>query len=184
MLFAATTVFANLQKNMNKIWNVEVVKGNRFKNFMRKRVISFFMILAIGLILLASLTVNAVLELVFRTYGAMWIAVNQIVSISMYIFVFAILNKMIPDIVIRWRDVLVGAVITALFYKFGELVISRYIAYKGLGSSYGAAGSLVVFLFWVYYSSLIIFLGAEFTREYTRETDSKLLPSNRAAWSE
>ncbi len=184
MVFAATSVFVNLQKNMNKIWNIEVVKGTRFKNFLRKRIISFFMVLAIGLILLLSVTINAVLEHIFKSDGMIWYFLNEIVSISMYVFVFALLIKFIPDIVIQWREVLIGASITALLFKFGELIISRYITYKGMGSSYGAAGSLVIFLFWVYYSSLIVFLGAELTQEFTKEVGSNLHPSDRAEWSE
>lgn len=183
MMFAATSVFVNLQKNMNKVWNVEVVEGTRIKNFMRKRIISFFMMLALGLILLTSVTLTAILEHIFKSYGLLWYSVNEVASIIMYGIVFALLIKFIPDIIIQWREVWIGASITAILFKFGELIISRYIAYKGLGSSYGAAGSLVIFLFWVYYSSLIIFLGTELTQELTQESCSTLHPSDRAEWS-
>ncbi len=184
ILFAATTVFANLQKSMNKIWNVKVVQGAKIKNFIRKRVISFIIVLVIGILMLFSITLSAALRFIFSEKMMGWKYVNYAVSLFMYTFVFSLLMKYVPDIRIRWRDVLVGAAMTAFLFNVGEAVIGQAISYKEIGIYYGAAGSLVIFLIWVYYSAMIVFWGTEFTKSYAGMYGSKHEPAGRAGWSE
>jgi membrane protein len=173
LLVGATTVFAELESDLNRIWKVTPQKASGLWHFIRTRILSIGMILAIGFLLLVSLIVSAALAAWGKYWGSLFgemevllqIA-NFVVSIGVITVLFAILYKLLPQTPIRWRDVWVGAAVTALLFAFGKFLIGMYIGRSGVASAYGAAGTLVVLLVWVYYSAQIFLLGAEFTRAY------------------
>jgi membrane protein len=147
----------------------------------RDRIASFGMLLAIAFLLLVTSLVNAGIGIVstrlvallpFPGAGLLFTVVNWVVSIALIAMLFAVMYKYLPDVEIAWRDVRVGAVVTAVGFVAGQSLIALYLAHAGVASAYGAAGSLVVLLLWIYYSSLILLLGAEFTRAYAERHGS------------
>jgi membrane protein len=168
LLFSATAVFAQLQKSMNKIWNVEPTPDLKVKEeligWLRKRLVSLGMVVAIGFLLMVSLAVSAALNYFLKGTGSIWMVVNFGVTLVVFIVLFGLIFKVLPDVYISWRDVGIGATITAVLFDVGKWAIGKYLGYSSIGSAYGAAGSLVILLFWVYYNSLIVFLGAEITQ--------------------
>lgn len=168
LLFSATAVFAQLQKSMNKIWNVEPTPDLKVKEeligWLRKRLISLGMVVAIGFLLMVSLGVSAAMNYFLKGSGSIWMLVNFGVTLVVFIILFGLIFKVLPDVYISWRDVGIGATITAVLFNVGKWAIGKYLGYSSIGSAYGAAGSLVILLFWVYYNSLIVFLGAEITQ--------------------
>ena len=177
LIFAATTFFVTLQESINDIWNVKVkpvgVRGG-IGDFVRQRFLSFGLILSVALLLLISFVISAVLsvftgwlQLLLPEVGVVAIRlVDFALSLGVTTLLFAMIYRFLPDAVIRWRDVGVGAFITALLFVLGKFLIAFYIAKSSPGSAFGAAGSAIVLLLWVNYSSLIIFFGAEFTQEF------------------
>jgi membrane protein len=183
LLIGATTVFAELESNLNRIWKVVPKKGSGLWNFVRTRLLSIGMVLAIGFLLLVSLIVSAFLA-AWGKYWAGWFgewetllqAANFVVSVAIITVLFAILYKFMPHASVRWRDVWIGAFVTSLLFSFGKFLIGLYIGKSGMESSYGAAGALVVLLVWVYYSAQIFLLGAEFTRAQAARHESNREP--------
>lgn len=175
LLLAATGVFAELQDAMNKIWNSRPPGPVTFRHVLRGRLFSFGMILAFGFLLLISLVVSAALaaagrymETTVPGYPLILQWVNAIVSFFIVTAVFAIIFKVLPDARVAWRNVWVGASLTAALFTGGKILIGIYLGRSTLAGAYGAAGSLVVLLLWVFFSSQILFLGAEFTYVYSR----------------
>jgi membrane protein len=175
LFLGATTAFAQLQDALNRVWNVKPdPTSNQIRNFVVKRVFSFGVVLALGFLLVVSLGVSAGLaafgELVIARLGAsgvLLLIANWIVSLAVITGIFAVMFKLLPDAKIAWRDVWVGAIGTALLFALGRAVIGYYLGRTDPGSAYGAAGSLAVVMIWVYYSSMIVLSGAEFTRVWT-----------------
>ncbi len=170
LLFGASGVFEELRSALNKIWNVEPVRSGHILALIRERFFSFGMVLAIGFLLLVSLVFSAGIAALGNFYSGFlptpeWVlqAVNLIVSFLSISFVFALIFKYVPQANVAWKDVRVGALLTALLFTIGKFLIGLYLGKAAVGSAYGAAGSLVVIIVWVYYSSQIFFLGAEFT---------------------
>lgn len=169
----ATGAFIELQTALNAIWRVKPRPGTGVKDFLVQRLISFGLVVGVGFIMLVSLLVNAALAglnrylgNIFPTLTALWEAVNVLVSLGVETLLFAMVYKVLPDVRLGWRDVWVGALVTAAFFSIGKQVIGLYLGTSSVASSYGAAGSVVVLLIWVYYSAQIVLLGAEFTRCY------------------
>jgi membrane protein len=173
----ATGAFLELQTALNAIWHVEPKSdGSYWRVLVMQRVISFGLVVAMGFLLLTSLLVSAALAAIYRYMGnafpgvlVLWQALNVIVSLTVMTLLFALIYKVLPDVKLSWRDVWVGALVTAGLFNIGRLVIGLYLGTAGIGSTYGAAGSVIVILVWVYYSAQIILLGAEFTRAYVDE---------------
>lgn len=173
LLIGASGVFGQLQEALNLIWNV---KPQQFSFWMlvRRRFFSFTMVLGTGFLLLISLIVSAALamlgEFSLALPGAeiLWQGVNQLVGFAIITGLFAVIFKYVPDIRIAWRDVWIGAALTAALFTLGKLAIGLYLGHSAFSSTYGAAGSLVVVLVWVYYSAQILFFGAEFTQVTSR----------------
>ncbi len=187
LLFGATVVFAQLQDALNRIWNVEVKRGSSIGDFIAKRLLSLSVVIGIGLLLTLSICASAALSfLVDRLDGGIpgpdvvWALVNALVSLVLYTGLFALLFRVLPDAKVAWRDVWVGAFATAVLFALGEKLIAIYIGRTAVGSAFGAASSLVVLLVWVYYSSFILFLGAEFTQAYARACGRAIEPSDHA----
>ena len=187
ILFGATGVFVQLQSAMDRVWNVEPRPGKGIWGFIRTRMLSFGMVLGIGFLLLVSLVVATAVT-AFSTWvtgmmpGAKLLieGVTFLVSFGIVTLLFAMIFKVLPDVTIAWRDVWVGAVATALLFTIGKFLIGLYLAKSSVASTYGAAGSLVVLLLWIYYSSQILFLGAEFTQVYATRYGSQIRPSKHA----
>ena len=180
MIVGATTVFAELETNLNRIWKVESDKISGLWHFIRTRLLSIGMVLAIGFLLMVSLVVSAAIA-VWGKYWSGWFegmevllhVVNFLVSVTVITILFALIYRFLPRIAISWGDVWIGALVTSLLFSFGKFLIGLYIGKSGVESSYGAAGALVVLLVWVYYSSQIFLLGAEFTKVYAESHGSR-----------
>lgn len=154
---------------------------------MRKRLLSFGMVLSIGFLLLVSLVISTALSAISKLninllsgFAPLWQGINLLISFGLITLLFALIYKYLPDVDIRWKDVWVGAVITSLLFILGKYLIGLYLGQSSLGSAYGAAGSLIVFLAWVFYSAQILLFGAEFTQVYTRRYGGKIRPDRHA----
>ena len=184
LLFGALGVFNELHNSLNIIWEVRVEKPAGFLQAVKKllidRFLSFAMILVIGFLLLVSLVVTAALSATQETIGnafplseILLQIVNLAISLAVITILFALIFKFLPDVEIEWREVWVGAFVTALLFSVGKAVIGIYLGNSAVASTFGAAGSLVLLLLWIYYSAQILFFGAEFTQVYANQYGSK-----------
>jgi len=187
ILFGATGVFVQLQSALDRVWNVQPKPGAGIWSFVRTRMISFGMILGIGFLLLVSLVLTAAVAAAGKWATGLLPGGETLVNIltfavsfALITLLFAMIYKVLPDVEIGWRDVWIGAAVTALLFTIGKFLIGLYLAHSTVASTYGAAGSLVVLLLWIYYSSQILFLGAEFTQVYATRYGSQIRPSERA----
>ena len=179
LLVGATTVFGELQSDLDRIWDVPKSNESGIKALLRGRLLSFGMILGIGFLLLVSLILSAGLAALAKFWDA-WFegwafalqAVNFVVSFAIITGLFAMIYKLLPRCRIEWKDVWVGAMVTSLLFALGKLLIGLYLGKSSVTSGFGAAGSLVIVLVWVYYSSQIFLLGAEFTKTYAHSHGS------------
>jgi membrane protein len=180
----ATGAFLELQADLDMIWRVKPKsRGNFLKDLVMQRLISFGLVLGFAFLLLTSLVVSAALAAlhtymgnVFPGVAVLWEALNVIVSLLVITLLFAMIYKVLPDVKLDWSDVWVGAIVTAGLFTLGKSLIGLYIGTSALGSTYGAAGSVIVILVWVYYTSQIILLGAEFTRAYVEQLGPRPRP--------
>ena len=190
LLFAATTFFATLQESLNSVWNLKVKPTSGIMQMLKVRVFSFGIVLSIALLMLLSLLVSAVIAILsdFLTQfipniGVFFIKLlDFILSVAIITALFALIYKYLPDATIRWKDTWVGAFVTALLFTLGKFLISWYIGTSDPGSAYGAAGSIIVILVWIYYSSLIVFYGAEFTQQYASKIGQRIRPKPHAVF--
>ena len=187
LFIGASGVFAQLQSALNTVWNVRVKPGAGIWEFVRKRLLSFGMVLSIGFLLLVSLVISTILSAISKLdvnllsgFAPLWQGINSLISFGLITLLFALIYKYLPDVKIRWKDVWVGAIITALLFILGKYLIGLYLGKSSLGSTYGAAGSLIVFLAWVFYSAQVLLFGAELTQVYTRRYGSKIRPDRHA----
>ena len=167
----ATTVFAQLQSALNRMFDVVAQPRNAMSGFVRARLISFTVVLGVGFLMLISLFASAMIT-GLQEYAANWLEAdllwriaNIALTFGLLTFFIAMLFKYVPDVQLEWRDTWLGAATTAVLFSFGKFAIGLYLGNAGVGSAFGAAGSAVVFMAWIYYASLILFLGAAVTRE-------------------
>lgn len=187
LLIGATGVLTQLQLSLNTIWNVEARPDIGFMNIVRKRLLSLGMIVVIGFLLLVSLVLSSVIA-GFSEYlnnlapglDTLVQIVNFVVSFGITTLLFAMIFKYLPDVVITWSDVWFGATATAILFSLGKFLIGLYLGNSGFGSSYGAAGSVIILLLWVFYSAQILFYGAELTQVYGRRFGSQIQPNRYA----
>lgn len=181
LLFGASGVFVELQDSLNTIWKVPPREGSGVWNWIRDRFLSFAAVFGTGFLLLVSLIVSAALSAMSKYFTpasmpggpALWMAANTLVSLVFIALLFALIFKWLPDVKIDWRDVWTGAALTAILFTIGKYLIGLYLGRSSTTSAYGAAGSLVVILVWVYYSTQIMLFGAEFTRVYALRCGSR-----------
>jgi len=173
LLLGASSVFGELQNALNRVWGVQPKPGHFWRDLFKQRLISFTMILGISFLMLVSLLISALLaaitgyfEYLLPGANIIWHLLDGAVSFAIVVLLFASIYKIIPDVHIDWQDVWIGAVVTALLFVGGKAAITLYLGRTGVGSAYGAAGSVMILLAWVYYASQILFLGAEFTKFY------------------
>jgi membrane protein len=183
LAFGATAVVIQLQDALNTIWEVTAKPGSLIKAFIFNRILSFGMILSVGFLLLVSLVVSALLAMLSDSLGVyapdlkvLWRAVDFSVSLILIAGLFALMFKYLPDAKIDWSDVIIGAILTSLLFNIGKLLIGLYLGNSQIGTTYGATGSLVILLVWIYYSAQIFFLGAQFTQVYARRHGSRIEP--------
>ncbi|NVE01661.1 YihY/virulence factor BrkB family protein [Massilia sp. BJB1822] len=179
LLFGATTVFAELKSSLDEIWQLPPLEEGSLWDALRTRLLSFGMVLVLGFLLTVSLVVSAALGLVEKFWNSHWQGaaivlawLNNAIGFAVIAAIFAVIYKMLPRIRLSWRDVLAGALGTALLFSIGKYAIGTYIGNSGVASSFGAAGSVIALLLWVYYSAQVFFLGAEFARQYALQLGS------------
>ena len=182
-LVAATGAFLELQVAFNTIWRVKVKPGVSLKAFLLDRLRSFGLVVAVGFLLLVSLAVTAALAALNTWLSRLapdvpllWSAIGLLVSLVVTTGLFAMLFRFLPDVRLHWRDVTMGALVTAVLFAIGQQLIGLYLGQSSMASAYGAAGSMMVLLLWVYYSCQILLFGAEFTRVYATQRGIKPRP--------
>ncbi len=187
LFIGASGVFAQLQDALNQVWNVKSKPKGGIFQLIRKRVLSFAMVLIIGFLLLISLILSTALSALINMgdnflLGLDFIlsSLNFLLSFGLITVLFASIYKFLPDVSIAWKDVWVGAIITALLFTVGNSLLGVYLGTSSFGSAYGAAGSFVILLAWVYYSAQILLFGAELTQIFARKFGSKILPKKYA----
>jgi membrane protein len=191
LLIGALGAFNELQNALNRIWDVETkpIKGlgKQVMNFIFKRLLSFSMLLGIGFLLLVALVVSAGLSAISEYINSIPILsnlilqiLNLIISLALITLLFALIFKFVPDVKVSWKSVWLGAAITAILFTIGKQLIGLYLGSSDIGNTFGAAGSLALIMIWVYYSSQILFLGAEFTQVYAKKYGEKYTPDELA----
>lgn len=187
LFIGASGVFGELQSSLNTIWEVKRKPGRGIWGEVKDRFWSFTMVLGVAFLLLVSLLLNSVLSAVGATFSPLlpggelvWQGVNALFSLSVITGLFALIFKYVPDAEIRWRDVWLGAAVTALLFTIGKLLLGLYLGKAAIGSSYGAAGSLIALVVWVYYAAQILLLGAEFTQVQARRSGREIRPAQGA----
>jgi membrane protein len=187
LLIGATSVFVELKGSLDEMWGVEPPKGMAVVVFLRTRLHSFGLVLVLAFLLLVSLVLSAALAVLERFAGGSWSSsydalatLSSVIAFGVIASLFAVIYKVLPDAPLSWRDVWIGAAFTAGLFSLGKLTIGLYLGHSGAASSFGAAGSLIALLLWVFYSAQIFFLGAEFTKQYALEFGSLRREEDRA----
>lgn len=188
LLIGATTVFAEIQDSINTIWGLKPKPKKGWLKMVKNRILSFSVIASLGFLLVVSLALSTVIDFlsdqlqsVFPdTAVIVFYIINQIITLLVVALIFGVVFKVLPDAKIQWKDVMAGALVTALLFMAGKFAISLYISKAAVGSTYGSAGSLVILLVWTYYSSLILYFGAEFTKSYALLFGSPIHPNDYA----
>lgn len=187
LLMGASGVFGQLKDALNTIWEVKPKEGQGILGIMRERFLSFTMVLGTGFLLLVSLVVSAgiaalgqFLKSVLPGGDLVWQVVNIVITIGIITLMFTVLFKFLPDVQVAWKDVVVGSFITAVLFTVGQIALGIYLGSGSVGTAFGAAGSIVIILVWIYYSALIFFIGAELTQVYARRFGSRVVPDSNA----
>lgn len=188
LLVGATTVFAEIQDSINFIWGLKPKPKRGWLKMLQNRLLSFSVIVSLGFLLLVSLAISAIidgfserLQMYFPEVAvAIFYTINVALTIAVVTTIFGVIFKVLPDAKIKWKDVLLGAIVTALLFMLGKFAISFYISKSNIGATYGTAGSLAVLLIWIYYSSIILYFGAEFTKAFAMKYGSEIQPNHYA----
>lgn len=188
LIWSASGVFVQLQAALNRIWDVEAKTGLGILGWLRGRGFSVTIVFAVLFILLASLVITAILNAAFGRaagtglpgYGVIVQSMNFLITLGIYVALFALIFKYLPDVRIAWRTIWLGAAVTAGLFVLGQFLIGLYIAKARPASAYGAAGSVVILLIWVYYSSIILFFGAELAQSWAKHSGVPVAPKRRA----
>ncbi len=188
LVIGATTVFVEIQDSINMIWQLKAKPKKGLILFLKSRLLSFSLIVSLGFLLLVSLLATGLVEglvnglqTIFPNITLVLIYIsNLVITLLITTALFATIFKILPDATIRWKDVIAGAFFTSILFMLGKLGITFYITYTDVGSTYGAAGSLVVLLLWVYYSAAILYFGAEFTKFYAIKFGREIKPNKYA----
>ncbi|MBZ4188486.1 YihY/virulence factor BrkB family protein [Niabella beijingensis] len=194
LIFGATGVFAEIQDSINMIWRLKArpKKGKGWLKLLLDRLMSFSVVVSLGFLLLVSLLVNGLMELLTsqltriipESQRVLAYVSNLAITFLITSILFGMIFKVLPDAKIKWRAVRAGAIVTALLFMGGKFLISYYLGHNKMSSAYGAAGSVIVILLWVYYSAIILYIGAVFTRVYAIHHNMHIYPSQYAVWVE
>ncbi|MEC3881679.1 YihY/virulence factor BrkB family protein [Parapedobacter sp. 10938] len=188
LLVGATTVFADMQHSINKIWEIKPKPKRGWVKLIKDRLLSSSLILSLGFLLIVSLIINGLLmvfmDYVMRLFSDLAvylsIALDAMINFMVISALFGVIFKFLPDVRIKWKDVRAGAFFTALLFMLGRVLIGFYIQTTGQGSTYGAAGSIIILLLWVYYTAAILYIGASFTRAYSESRGRRIAPAEFA----
>jgi membrane protein len=188
LLVGATGVFAEIQTSINYIWSIEARPEKGWLRYIKTRLLSFSLILALGFLLIVTLGVNALVDLLsaqLEQYFSeasvvIFYIINMAIALALITTLFAVIFKVLPDGELRWSECFVGAGFTAVLFAIGKFLISFYIGRSDLGATYGASASIIILLTWVYYSSIILYFGAEFTKVYANSDGIHIKPSPHA----
>jgi membrane protein len=187
LLFGASGVFGELQSALNTVWDVAPKPGRGIWGIIKDRFFSFTLVVGVAFLLLVSLVVSAALTWVGKVFEqtlpggeVVWQVLNFCISFGVVTTLFALMFKTLPDAHIKWRDVWVGAAVTAGLFTLGKFLLGIYLGSAGVSSAYGAAGSIIALVIWVYYSSQVMLVGAEFTEVYARRFGSRITPDDKA----
>lgn len=190
LFIGATSIFGEIQDSLNKIWGLRIKTKRVWWKLILTRLLSFSLIISIGIIMIISVLLNTlvnafgkIISNYLENYSAYFIEITEAV-LSFFItgFLFSLIFKILPDAKIRWKDVLLGGFVTAIFFTIGKIGIGFYLGKSNLTTLYGAAGSIIIFMLWVYYSSIILYLGAEFTKVQARLYGGNIIPNEYAEW--
>ncbi len=190
LLIGGTAIFGEIQDSLNKIWGLKVKAKKAWWKLIISRLLSFSLIISLGFVLMVSLLLNALIALIgnhlnrlVSGVGKIFIPViDNLATFVITAIVFAVIFKVLPDAKIKWKDVSIGAFITAILFTLGKIVIGLYLSRSDMATIYGAAGSVIVIMIWAYYSSLILYLGAECTKVYATQYGTKIQPSDYSEW--
>lgn len=190
LFITSTTIFGEIQDSLNKIWGLKVKSDSPWWKLIITRLLSFSLIISIGLIMVLSLALNALLTAFgnylghfFSDFSILLVNVlNNGIAFLASAFLFTLIFKILPDAYIRWRDVIIGGLVTAVLFNLGKWAIGFYLGKSNMASIYGAAGSIVIFMVWVYYSAVILYLGAEFTKVFAKLYGEKIRPNDYSEW--
>lgn len=188
LIIGATAVFLEIQDSLNTIWKVKAKPRKGIMGLLTNRLKSFSLIISLGFLLLVSLILNSVLgsvqtrfqDLVPINSGWLFFIINNVITFSVITFLFAVIFKILPDVIIKWKPALVGAAFTTLLFGIGKLLIDLYITKASPGAIFGAAGTIIIVLLWVYYTAFILYFGAEFTQVYAEKYSEGIRPSKYA----
>jgi membrane protein len=188
LVVGATTVFAEIQDSINTIWGLKPKPKRGWLKMLQNRFLSFSVIISLGFLLLVSLGVTAIIDgFSYRLKAhfpdvtvVVFYIINVLITFAVTTLIFGVIFKVLPDAKIKWKDVLAGAIATSVLFMLGKFGISFYISKSNIGSTYGTAGSMVVLLLWIYYSAIILYFGAEFTKAYAVEYGSEIHPNHYA----
>ena len=188
LVIGATAIFSEIQDSINTIWGIKPNPKKGWLKFIRNRFLSFSVIVGLGFLLLVSLVINGLIE-GFNAKLQVWLPgisivifyiINIAITIVVVTVIFAVIFKVLPDADIQWKDVIAGAIFTSLLFMLGKFAISVYISKSKIGTTFGAAGSIIILLLWVYYSSIILYFGAEFTKSWAVKFGDPIRPSQYA----
>ncbi len=190
LVFAATKIFSEVQDSINMIWRLKAKPKRGWLKLIVDRLLSFSIIVSLGFILLVSLIASALMEVLINSLTSVFpetqvvlvYIVNSVLTLLITALLFGLIFKVLPDAKISWKHVKAGAIVTAVLFLVGKLVIGYVLGQNKMTTAYGAAGYVIIVLLWVYYSAVILYTGAIFTRVYTVQTGSQIYPSKYAVW--
>lgn len=190
LILGATGVFGEIQDSLNRIWGLKVKPKSGLWKVIINRLLSFSLILSLGFVFIVSLALNAVVLAIGSRIDSLFNGsiynfipfIENILSFVITTIIFAAIFKILPDAKIKWKDVIVGAVVTALLFVLGKFLIGYYLTTSKLNTMYGAAGSIIIILSWTYYSSAILYMGAEFTKVYALKYNRRIAPNDYSEW--
>jgi membrane protein len=190
LLIGGTAMFGEIQDSLNRIWGLKVKAKKTWWKLILSRLLSFSIIISLGFVLMVSLVLNAVIAIIGDRLNHLIAGVDQVfipvidnlVTFGITTLLFAVIFKVLPDAKIKWKDVTVGAFITAILFTLGKIGIGYYLGRSNMATIYGAAGSVIIIMVWAYYTSVILYLGAEVTKVYATQYGSKIQPSDFSEW--
>nr|WP_294939292.1 YihY/virulence factor BrkB family protein [uncultured Flavobacterium sp.] len=188
LVIGASGIFAEIQSSINFIWGLRAKPNKGLITFIKNRLLSFSMIAVAGFLLMVSLTVNTIMDIVNERLMSyfpditvhLFYIINLVIIFATTTILFAVIFKTLPDGEIGWRDTLIGSGFTSGFFMIGKFAIGFYLGNSTIATVYGAAGSVIIILIWVYYSAIILYFGAEFTKVYARNHGEKIIPNDYA----
>lgn len=190
LFIGATGVFTEIQGSINFIWSVKAKPKKSWLVYLRNRLLSFSLVVGLGFVLLVSLIINALLTLLSQTLTkkfphfpvGLFNLTNSLIILTVITCLFAVIYKVLPDAIISWKDAWIGSIFTAMLFLLGKFLIGYYLGKANLGVTYGAAASVIIILAWVYYSSMILYFGAEFTKIYALQSGEGIRPKQTAVF--